>query len=96
MGGDEHKFDFPSLILDHKSRSKKTVTLVDLDLDIYGLDEIRKSKLPICAVVSPLSRIAVARRSARSSQQPTSSLGSGQRTMANGRSSRTDDVTRRR
>lgn len=52
MAGDEHRFDFPSLILDHKPRSKRTVTLVDLDVDVYGLDEIRKSKLPICAVVS--------------------------------------------
>lgn len=52
MAGDEHRFDFPSLILDHKPRSKKTVTLIDLDVDVYGLDEIRKSKLPICAVVS--------------------------------------------
>lgn len=52
MAGDEHRFDFPSLTLGHKPRSKKTVTLVDLDLDVYGLDEIRKSRLPISAVVS--------------------------------------------
>lgn len=56
MAGDEHRFDFPSLILDHKPRSKKTVTLIDLDVDVYGLDEIRKRKLPICAVVSFRSR----------------------------------------
>lgn len=53
MAGDEHKFDFPSLILDHKPYSKRMITLVDLDVDVYGLDEIKKSKLPICAVVSP-------------------------------------------
>lgn len=58
MAGDEHRFDFPSLILDHKPRSKKTVTLVDLDVDVYGLEEIKKSKLPICAVVSAHSPIS--------------------------------------
>lgn len=50
--GLEHKWDFPPLILEHKPRSKRTVTLVDLDVDVYGLDEIKGSTLPISAIVS--------------------------------------------
>jgi hypothetical protein len=51
LRGAEHVFDFPSLILDYKPFSKKTVTLVDLDVHVYGLDEIRDSQRPIAVVM---------------------------------------------
>lgn len=49
--GPEHVFDFPSLIIDNPVASKHTVNLVDLDVTVYGLDEIHASTLPIGAIV---------------------------------------------
>lgn len=49
--GPEHIFDFPSLIIDHQPSSQKVVPLVDVDVTVYGLDEIAGSKLPIGVIV---------------------------------------------
>jgi hypothetical protein len=49
--GPEHIFDFPSLIIDNPVASKKRINLVDLNVDIYGLNEIQGSLLPIGVIV---------------------------------------------
>jgi len=43
---------YPSLTLGHPHSSCKDISIVGLDLKIYGLDEIKGNKLPIAAVVS--------------------------------------------
>lgn len=50
-----HVMDFPSLNLGHAPCSKKHYTLVDLDVTVYGLEEIKGSDKPVAAVVRPLS-----------------------------------------
>jgi hypothetical protein len=47
-----HVMDYPSLDLGVAHMSKTTVSLVDLDVHVFGLEEIRGSKLEIGAVVS--------------------------------------------
>lgn len=49
-----HVMDFPSLNLGHAPCSKKAYTLVDLDVTVYGLDEIKGSDRPVAVVVSHL------------------------------------------
>ncbi|WOO79942.1 uncharacterized protein LOC62_02G003456 [Vanrija pseudolonga] len=49
-GGPEHVMDFAPLHLDHPPASKKTVWIADLDVHVFGLDEIRGSDLPIGVV----------------------------------------------
>jgi hypothetical protein len=46
-----HTTSYPSLDLGLATLSKRTVHLVDLDVHVYGLDEINGSALPIGAVV---------------------------------------------
>lgn len=56
-----HVMDYPALDLGNKTCSKTPVSIVDLDVFVWGLDEIKDSKLPIAAVVclpSPLSSSA--------------------------------------
>lgn len=48
-----HVMDFPSLNLGYAACSKKSLTLVDLDVTAFGLEEIRTSK-PVAAVVGLL------------------------------------------
>jgi hypothetical protein len=50
--GPEHVFDFPSLIIDNPVASQRKLNLVDLDVTVYGLDEIQGSTLPIGVIVS--------------------------------------------
>lgn len=47
-----HVMDYPALDLGNKTCSKTQVSLVDLDVYVWGLEEIKDSKLPIAAVVS--------------------------------------------
>lgn len=47
-----HVMDFAPLHLDHPAASKRTVHMVDLDVHVFGLDEIKHSKLPIAVIVS--------------------------------------------
>ncbi len=44
--------DYPALDLGHKHASRTTLALVDLDVHIWGLEEIAGSTLPIGVVVS--------------------------------------------
>lgn len=43
--------DYPALDLGMSTMSVHTICLVDLDVHVYGLDEIRGSTLPIGAIV---------------------------------------------
>ena len=45
--------DYPALAMGHDF-SKTEVSIVGLDLQVFGLDEIRESKKPIVALVCPL------------------------------------------
>lgn len=47
-----HVMDYPALDLGNKHCSKTHVAIVDLDVYVWGLEEIKGSKLPIAAVVS--------------------------------------------
>lgn len=47
-----HVMDYPALDLGNKECSKTHVAIVDLDVFVWGLEEIKDSKLPIAAVVS--------------------------------------------
>ncbi|KAL1409340.1 hypothetical protein Q8F55_003322 [Vanrija albida] len=49
-GGPEHVMDFAPLHLDHPTASKTTIWIADLDVHVFGLDEIRGSDLPIGVV----------------------------------------------
>lgn len=53
--------DYPALDLGHKTGSRTTLSLVDLDVHIWGLEEIKGSQLPIGVVVSS-TRLLVAVR----------------------------------
>lgn len=44
--------DYPALDLGHKHASRTTLALVDLDVHIWGLEEIAGSALPVGVVVS--------------------------------------------
>lgn len=55
-----HVMDYPTLNLGYPTASRKTVQIVDLDVHIWGLEEIAQSKLPIAVVVSALNFIGVA------------------------------------
>lgn len=46
-----HVMDYPALDLGHKSASRTTLALVDLDVHIWGLEECKGSKLPLGVVV---------------------------------------------
>ncbi|BEI92457.1 uncharacterized protein CcaverHIS019_0500850 [Cutaneotrichosporon cavernicola] len=51
-----HVMDYPALDLGHKHASRTTLALVDLDVHIWGLDEIAGSNLPVGVVI--LGRVA--------------------------------------
>lgn len=46
-----HVMDFSNLHLGHPPSSKTIVTIVDLDVYVYGLEEIKESKRPISVAV---------------------------------------------
>jgi hypothetical protein len=46
--------DYPSLSLGYESSSRTDVSIVGLDLQVWGLEEIRESKRPIAVLVSDL------------------------------------------
>jgi hypothetical protein len=46
------KTDYPSLDMGH-SFSRTNLSIVGLELQVYGLDEIKESSKPIVALVSP-------------------------------------------
>lgn len=46
-----HVMDFSNLHLDHAPSSKTVVTIVDLDVYVYGLEEIKNSTRPIAVAV---------------------------------------------
>lgn len=47
-----HVMDFPSLNLGYAPCSKQQCTLVDLDITVYGLEEIQGSDKEVAVVVS--------------------------------------------
>lgn len=49
---DAHSMDYSVLELGHGPVSKKTLHLVDLDVHVHGLEEIKGSSLPVAVVVS--------------------------------------------
>ena len=49
--------DYPTLQCGHPSSSKTEISIVGLELRVFGLDEIRESKLPVAVVVSMCYRI---------------------------------------
>lgn len=51
-----HVMNLPSLNMGYEPCSKKDITIVDLDIQVYGLDEIQGSTKPVVAIVSPLCR----------------------------------------
>lgn len=51
-----HVMNLPSLNMGYEPCSKKDITIVDLDIQVYGLDEIQGSTKPVVAIVSPLLR----------------------------------------
>lgn len=54
-----HVMDYPALDLGHSTGSCRTLSLVDLDVHIWGLEECAGSSLPIGVVVSWKSRVGV-------------------------------------
>ncbi|BEJ00229.1 hypothetical protein CcaverHIS631_0500860 [Cutaneotrichosporon cavernicola] len=53
--------DYPALDLGHKHASRTTLALVDLDVHIWGLDEIAGSNLPVGVVIASHGRCNKAR-----------------------------------
>ncbi|RSH95099.1 hypothetical protein EHS25_000185 [Saitozyma podzolica] len=49
--------DYPSLTLGHPDKSLTTIHIVDLKLNIYGLEEIKGSGLPVAAVIATHGRM---------------------------------------
>lgn len=47
-----HVMNLPSLNMGYAPCSKKDITIVDLDIQVYGLDEIAGSTKPVVAIVS--------------------------------------------
>lgn len=47
-----HVMNLPSLNMGYGPCSKKELTIVDLDITVYGLDEIAGSTKPVAAIVS--------------------------------------------
>lgn len=47
-----HVMNLPSLNMGYEPCSKKDITIVDLDIQVYGLDEIQGSTKPVVAIVS--------------------------------------------
>ncbi|BEI85789.1 hypothetical protein CcaverHIS002_0600760 [Cutaneotrichosporon cavernicola] len=56
-----HVMDYPALDLGHKHASRTTLALVDLDVHIWGLDEIAGSNLPVGVVIASHGRCNKAR-----------------------------------
>lgn len=48
-----HTMDFPSLDLGHPACSQRTVDLGDMEVYVFGLDEIAGSNKDVAAVVRP-------------------------------------------
>lgn len=49
-----HVMNLPSLNMGYEPCSKKDITIVDLDIQVYGLEEIQGSTKPVVAIVSGL------------------------------------------
>lgn len=47
-----HVMNLPSLNMGYEPCSKRDYTIVDLDISVYGLDEIEGNTKPVVAIVS--------------------------------------------
>lgn len=51
-----HVMDWAVLSLGHEAASKTTVHLIDMDVHVFGLEEIKGSDLPVSILVSSCCR----------------------------------------